>query len=65
MFMPSAEETITIDPMGEPIVSFMAIGNQNQRIDFNLRTGDSKQIDNISIGFETPSQNTIQLHSIR
>ena len=61
MYMPSAEEMLTVDPMGEPIVSFMAIGTQNQRIDFNLRSGDSKQIDNISIGFETPTPNTVKL----
>ena len=63
MFMPSAEEMLTVDPMGEPIVSLMAVGMQNQRIDFNLRTGDFKQIDNISIGFETPEECTVKLRS--
>ncbi len=57
MFMPSAEESLSIDPNGEPIVSIMAIGSQKQRVDFNLRQGDVKQIDNFSIGFDTPSAN--------
>ncbi len=64
MYMPSAEETVSIDPMGEPIISIMAVGSQNQRVDFNLREGDAKQIDNVTIGFDTPSTSTVKLRVI-
>lgn len=53
-YMPSAVENLIIDPEGEPIVSIIAVGAGNHRIDFNLRAGDSKVIDGVSIGFETP-----------
>lgn len=58
-FMPSAAENLTIDPNGEPIISIVAVGTGNHRIDFNLRKGDLKIIDGISIGFETGIQNDI------
>ncbi len=64
MFMPSADENISIDPTGEPIISIMAVGSQNQRVDFNLREGDSKQINDVTIGFDTPSDNDIKLKVI-
>lgn len=60
MFMPSAEESIAIDPTGGPIVSVMAVGSQKQRVDFNLRPGDAKNIDNVSVGFDSPI-NTVNL----
>lgn len=52
-FMPSATENIVIDPMGEPIVSFVAVGSAMQRLEYNFRVGDIKEIDGVSIGFET------------
>jgi hypothetical protein len=55
-YMPSASESLSIDPNGEPIISFMAVGRTMQRIDFNLREGDVKKIDDITLGFE-PSEN--------
>ncbi len=59
-YMPSASETLSIDPNGEPIIALMAVGSKMQRIDFNLRTGDVKKIDDISFGFEAKTaDNTI------
>lgn len=59
-FMPSAAENLTIDPNGEPIVSIVAVGNGRQRLDFNLRVGDVKQVNGKTVGFETfSSQNDI------
>lgn len=52
-YMPSASENITIDPSGEPIISIVAVGSKMQRMDFNLRKGDTKNIDDWKIGFET------------
>lgn len=52
-FMPSATENLVIDPNGEPIISIVAVGGSMQRADFNLRKGDTKKIDGITIGFES------------
>ena len=51
-YMPSASETVVIDPMGEPVVSMLAVGEDRRRIDFIMRQGDVKQIGNKTIGFE-------------
>ena len=51
IFMPSAMENIVVDPDGEPIVSVIAVNSGSRRLDFNLRTGDTKTIDGISMGF--------------
>lgn len=57
IFMPSAVENLVVDPNGEPIVSLIAVNNGMQRLDFNLRNGDSKQIANIYLGFNDNSAN--------
>ncbi len=59
-YMPSASESLSIDPNGEPIISVMAVGSTMQRIDFNLREGDVKKIDDITLGFESSDkQNSV------
>ncbi len=55
-FVPSASETLVIDPAGEPIVSILAVTGANERIDFNLRRGEIKKLDGISIGFDFQEQ---------
>ncbi len=52
-YVPSASETIVVDPMGQPVVAMLAAGRQMQRVDFNLKPGDRKQLQGITIGFET------------
>ncbi len=42
-FVPSASETLVIDPTGEPIVSILAVTGSNVRTDFNLRRGETKK----------------------
>ncbi|PIF02250.1 MAG: cytochrome C biogenesis protein [Draconibacterium sp.] len=56
LYMPSTEEKLSIDPNGEPIISMLAVGIEKERIDFNLRAGDVQQINNQTIGFETPAK---------
>ena len=61
-YIPSAVESVVIDPMGEPIVSLLAVGSSMQRVDFNLRKGEVKQLAGKTIGFETDNaQNDINL----
>lgn len=58
-YMPSATETLTPDPMGEPIISMLAVGDEMQRIEFNLRTGDVKQINEVSLGFNSEEKTDV------
>lgn len=53
LYMPSAAETVVIDPDGGPIVSVMAVGQNMQRTDFNLKEGDSKIVNGTKIGFHS------------
>ena len=55
-FVSSASETLVIDPTGEPIVSILAVTQSNVRYDFNLRRGEIKKVDGITIGFEWMDQ---------
>ena len=59
LFMPSASEVITANPMGEPIISLLAVGSGMQRIDFNLRQGDVKWINEVSLGFDSPEKTDV------
>ncbi len=52
-YMPSAAESVVIDPSGEPIISLMTVGKSMQRNDFNLKEGDKKMMDGITMGFQT------------
>jgi cytochrome c-type biogenesis protein CcsB len=61
LFMPAASEVLSNDPLGEPIVSMLALGSNMQREDFNLKVGGVKVIDGISIGFESSTKNDINL----
>ncbi len=62
-FISAAIEEVTIDPAGEPIVSLIAVGNDRQRIDFNLKEGDIKSIGNVSFGFgDTPHSTEIHFN---
>lgn len=58
-YMPSATETVVIDPLGEPIVSMLAVGQGMQRIDFVMRPGESKQLSGKTIGFESTDKTDI------
>ena len=53
-FMPSAEEVLISDPAGSPVVSMLAVVEGMERSDFLLKSGETKKIGNISIGFELP-----------
>jgi len=52
-YVPSATETIVPNPSGEPIVSLLAVSEGMQRSDFNLRQGDSKTVNGVSLGFNS------------
>ena len=52
-FVPSAKEVVTNTPMGEPIISVLAVSDGMQRIDFNLKKGDVKKVKGISLGFDS------------
>lgn len=56
-YMPSAAETVVADPAGEPVISLMAVGENMQRIDFNLKTGDQKTVEGKTIGFGSQNGN--------
>ncbi len=56
-FMPSATETVVADPGGVPVISLLAVGSGQQRLDFNLKQGEMQQVDGQSIGFDTPQEN--------
>ncbi len=51
IFMPSAAENIVVDPNGEPIASLIAVVDGQQRQDFNLRNGNIKDFNGITLGF--------------
>lgn len=55
-YVPSAVESVVPNPSGEPIVSIIAVSQGMQRADINLREGDTKLVDDISLGFETNEQ---------
>ncbi|MBN1985730.1 MAG: cytochrome c biogenesis protein CcsA [Prolixibacteraceae bacterium] len=61
LYMPSAAESVVIDPSGGPIVSIMAVGDGMQRADFNLKEGDTKIVNGVKIGFNTPGSGN-QIH---
>ncbi|WP_167608938.1 cytochrome c biogenesis protein CcsA [Maribellus sediminis] len=61
LFMPSAAENVVVDPNGEPIVSLIAVQDGSRRMDFNLRTGDTKDIGGLTLGFG-PTTADIKLH---
>jgi len=58
-YMPSATETVVIDPMGEPIVSMLAVGEGMRRIDFVMKQGETKQLSGKTIGFESSDQTDV------
>ncbi|MGC9354835.1 MAG: cytochrome c biogenesis protein ResB, partial [Mariniphaga sp.] len=57
-YMPSADETVVADPNGEPIISLMAVGQGMQRIDFNLKNGDQKTVEDRTIAFNSKNKNS-------
>jgi cytochrome c-type biogenesis protein CcsB len=59
-YVPSAIESVVPNPSGEPIVSIIAVSEGMQRADFNLREGDIKLVEDISLGFETDQQVDIE-----
>ena len=60
-YMPSATETIVIDPMGEPLLSMLAVGENMRRIDFIMRQGEIKELAGKTVGFETDQNTDIKL----
>jgi cytochrome c-type biogenesis protein CcsB len=50
-YVPSAIETIVPNPSGEPIVSLLAVSENMQRSDFNLRVGEAQTINGITLNF--------------
>jgi len=61
LFMPSATENLVVDPNGEPIVSMIAVSNGMPRLDFNLRNGDVKSFNDVSLGFGTNGNTDVRL----
>ncbi|MBW6534946.1 MAG: cytochrome c biogenesis protein CcsA [Mariniphaga sp.] len=57
-YMPSAAETVMADPGGEPIISFMAVGEGMHRVDFNLKDGDKKTVEGNTIAFNVQNENS-------
>ncbi len=57
-FVPSATETVVEDPGGEPILAMLAVDRTSSRIDFLLRTGDSKEIGGIRFAFLSSADST-------
>ena len=55
-YLPSVTESLAVDPNGEPILSLITISQEGMRLDFNLRQGESKEIDGIKIGFQSGEQ---------
>ena len=53
LFVSSAKENSIIDPNGEALVSIIALVDGTQRQDFNLRNGNTKYFDGLSLGFGT------------
>ncbi|WP_340113971.1 cytochrome c biogenesis protein CcsA [Maribellus mangrovi] len=64
LFMPSATENIVVDPNGEPIVSMIAVYEGSNRVDFNLRNNDVKDINGLTIGFASLTNPDIQLRMV-
>jgi cytochrome c-type biogenesis protein CcsB len=60
-YVPSAVETVVPNPSGEPIVSVLTVSPGMQRNDFNLKQGNSKQVDGFSLGFESAENNDVSL----
>jgi cytochrome c-type biogenesis protein CcsB len=58
-YVPSAEEVLTVDPNGSPIISVMAVANESTRSDFLLHPGDLNFIENISFGFDVAQNNSV------
>ncbi len=64
-FMPSAEEVLTADPAGSPLVSVLSVKNNTERNDFIMSSGDSRKVGNITFGFGLPgNKNDINLNLI-
>ena len=62
-FMPSAEEILVSDPSGSPIVSILAVVNGIERKDFLLKSGETKNIGNITFGLDlSENQSNINLN---
>ena len=53
MYMPSALETISPADDGEPIISLLTAGDQMQRIDFLMKTGNRRVVNDVSMGFNS------------
>jgi len=61
-YIQSAKETLIPDPMGEPVISMIAAGSNMRSIEFNLKTGDSKNINEITLGFGSTKNTDVKFH---
>ncbi len=59
LYMPSAEEKLVSNPAGIPLISIVAMTNQNERRDFVMQTGDIVELNGISMSFESPAKNAV------
>ena len=59
MYMPSAIETISPSPNGEPILALLTVGEQMQRVDFMMKPGYRRIVNGISIGFKSSEKAAI------
>ncbi|MCD4736966.1 MAG: cytochrome c biogenesis protein CcsA [Bacteroidales bacterium] len=60
-FIPSATKRIVEDTNGIPLISLMAIGQQKQRLEFILKKGEERNINNFVFSFEKPTDATTVL----
>ena len=57
-YMPSAEEVLVADPNGSPVLSLLTVAFGSERYDFLLQPGETKNIGDITLGFELPENKT-------
>lgn len=60
-YIPSAEEKLVSDPAGSPLVSVIAVANENERRDFVMQMGDIVEVNGLNVGFEAPA-NSVNLN---
>lgn len=50
LYVPSAGETVVTDPTGKPVISLTLLNSGRQRMNLNLRDGDTRILENQIIG---------------
>ena len=59
--VPNAIESVADNPEGEPIVSFLVTQEMTQGATVVLKRGESRSVNNISIGFESPEETDVRI----